>query len=532
MVVLAVCNNDMNKLFIGPWIGEFGVELLRWQSIARTVAQSRVWSEVIVATHPDRFFLYEDFADKFVAYKPKTIHTVGFGCIGHRDKNIHEDFINTECGDVWLNPQVEAETEKLYYPISACSPTYRNFSENVECNTKYYDLLIHARATNKSGHSFKNWSIANYNALIEALPPIWKIASIGAVDGAHKIKGTDDLRGVSLRNLASCFKGSGMVVGTSSGTIHYATHCGLPVVTWIGRDDRYNYYPVWNPFSAPICCLADWQPRPEVVAHKVLEMRKLIESQQQPVSMVVAGTICGGYREFVAEMADLNPQTHVTVWNACESQEVRGHPHILDFLPSINCFPKAFHRQDTQKTITDYNADSSCPVRVLTFQNIRLIDLSRSEEVQSARLIVIVIRDLANNIASLKSDELSLGRHSFLSQDFFEVIRTGEEYLREACGVTNVLGELKYKTVFISYNRWSNDLKYRKDIINVIKSYSDLDFSVLNTTLKATRNNEVWQKFSSDRSFWNAFGRRSTFELEKKLHLDCMPTYGDPPTIS
>jgi len=191
------------KLFIGPWIGEFGVELLRWQSIARTLAQSREWSEIIVATHPDRFFLYEDFATKFVTYIPNTIHAVGFTCAGHRDGSIHDRHINVVEGDVWLNPQLEADTEKHYYPISGCSSTYRNFSENLPKPRVTYDVLIHARATGKASQQFKNWSNIHFNAVVEALPRHWRIASTGAVTGAHKIKGTDDLRGIPLKELAA-----------------------------------------------------------------------------------------------------------------------------------------------------------------------------------------------------------------------------------------------------------------------------------------------------------------------------------------
>lgn len=518
------------KLFIGPWIGEFGVELLRWQSIARTVAQSRKWAEIIVATHPDRFSLYDDFATKFVPYMPQTIHTVGFGCKGHRSEEIHHRYIEEKQGDVWLNPQIEAETESHYYPISGCSSTYRNFATGSPAAKKRYDLLIHARATGKAGQQFKNWSNIKFNAVVEGLPRSWSIASIGAVTGAHKIKGTDDLRGISLKELASYSGAAKLVVGPSSGAIHYAMHCGAPVVTWIGAEDRYNYFPVWNPFEVPVCCLAGWQPEPEVVAYKIVEMRKLIESKAHPAEVLVVGSICSGYRTFVEWIAALQPHTRITTWNICETVEMTAYPELGEALPTRQCMPKTLHRHALSPCISEFNPQGRHAARILSFQGVSLHQLARLPEAMAAKRIVVVVRDLANTVASMKRDEHALRRESFLDRNLRHLMLGAKEYLMEAMSRTQSLAALSKKAVFVSYNRWHTDKIYRRQIAVSLgvkaQPISDLGLATDGLPPHETANNSRWRQFAADRRFWNLLCDSNTHDLERAFHGNAMANYG------
>lgn len=519
------------KLFIGPWIGEFGVELLRWQSIARTLAKSREWAEIIVATHPDRFFLYEDFASKFVPYVPHTIHTVGFGCKGHRGETIHERYIDEKQGDVWLNPQIEADTEKHYYPISGCRSTYRNFAAGTTAPKKRFDVLLHARATGKASQQFKNWSNLHFNAVVEALPNTWRIASTGSVTGAHKIKGTDDLRGIPLKELAAYCQTAKLVVGPSSGTIHYAMHCGAPVVTWIGQDDRYNYFPVWNPWDTPVCCLPGWQPEPDVVAHKIIEMRKLLESRLHPIEFLVAGSICSGYRPFIEWLAALLPQTRITSWNTCETEGMTSYPELGESLPSRHCVPKTLHRPALSASISEFNTQGRHAARIMSFQGVGLHHLARQPEAAAAKRIVVVVRDLANTAASMKRDEHALRRESFLDANFRHLIRSAKEYLLEAVGRTQSMTAISKKTVFVSYNRWHTDMIYRRQIaaalgIKVSQGVSDLGFATDKLPAHETANNTRWRQFAADRRFWNLICDPGTYELEQAFHGKAMADYG------
>lgn len=535
-------NKRTPKLFIGPWIGEFGVELLRWQSIARTLAQSREWSEIIVATHPDRFFLYQDFATKFVPCRPNTIHTVGHKCQGHIPQPIHTKHITVEEGDVWLDPNAKPETglnsERIYYPISACIPLYRDFGKDAPKPVKQYDILLHARATPKAGQKFKNWSSDHFNTLIEALPRTLKIASVGAVDGAHKIKGTDDLRGIPLNKLAGLCRTAKLMIGPSSGSIHFAMHCGLPVVTWISQEEKCNYYPVWNPFAVPLCCLTGWQPEPQVVLYKVNEMLRLLESRKHPVDLLVIGTKRSGHHGMIDWAARMQPGKRFVLWNDCVKAGMLSFPDESYSLPTASCLPKQLHKAAPVASLHEWNQGGRAAGRCLSFEGTSLQQLGELPEAKQAKKIVIVLRDLANTAASLKQGIPELQKIHFLHPEFQRLMERGREYLREALGKTNWLAGLGQKVVFVSYNRWHTNAAYRRQIAqqlglrgpepergNISDYVHVSSFQKSGTPAGMLDTLNRWKNFTGNRMFWNLVCDPETHALEQQFHGDAMPGY-------
>lgn len=530
------------KLFIGPWIGEFGVELLRWQSIARTLAQSRQWSEIIVATHPDRFFLYNDFATKFVPHRPNTIHSVGHKCHGHAPQPIHLKYIDMADGDVWLDanamPEIGKNTEHIYYPISSCVPTFRDFGSGSTRPRKTYDILLHARATPKAGQKFKNWPSTNFNALVEALPRNLAIASVGAVDGAHKIKGTDDLRGIPLTELAAHCRHAKLMIGPSSGSMHFAMHCGLPVVTWICQEEKCNYYPVWNPFDVPICCLSGWQPDPQVVLYKVTEMLRLLESRKSPLDMLVIGSKRSGHHGVIEWIARMQPTKRFVLWNDCVKDGVLSFPDEAYALPTPGCLPKQLHKAATAASVHEWNVNGRGTGRCMSFEGISLQQLKELPEARQAQRIVLVLRDLANTAASLKKGLPELQNTYFLHSDFQRLMERCREYLREALGKTNCLGELRSKVVFVSYNRWHTDPAYRRQIAcalglngrepgrGAVSDYVHVSsFQPTGTPAEQLETLTRWKTFVGNRMFWTLVSDPKTHLMEKQFHGKAMPDY-------
>jgi hypothetical protein len=531
------------KLFIGPWIGEFGVELLRWQSIARTLARSREWSAIIVATYPDRFFLYQDFATKFIPHVPQSIHTIGHKCYGHRAQPIHTKHISVDEGDVWLDPEAFSETgkitERTFYPLSACIPTHRNFGKNVPKPIKVYDLLLHARATPKSGQLYKNWDSANFKALVEALPNNLRIASVGSVTGAHKIKGTDDLRGIPLHQLVRYCSTAKLMIGPSSGSIHFGMNCGLPVVTWIGENEKHNYYPVWNPQNVPVCCLSGWNPSPDVVHRKVHEMLRLIESRQHRVEMLVIGTKRSGHHGVIEWLSRFQPLKRFILWNDCVSEDMMSYPDEAYTILTKDCYPKQLHSSHSKAiSIQEWNSNGRNAFRCLSFEGVPLSSVAKLPEAKEARKIILVVRDLANTAASLKTGIDRLTAKHFLHPDFRRVIGQAREYLREATGSTNWLKDFASKVVFVSYNRWHTDAKYRRDLAMQLGFGSrDVDrghvsdyahsssFQERGTEAKNLDTLARWTKYAESPPFWNLVCDAETHALEAKFHGDAMPAY-------
>jgi len=530
------------KLFIGPWIGEFGVELLRWQSIARTLALSREWAEVIVATHPDRFFLYEDFANKFIPYIPRTIHTVGFSCVGHQGEEVHSRYIDLSAGDIWLNPKITDNSVPAFHPVAGCRATFRNFAQKSSKPRHRFDILIHARATPKSNQQYKNWPVRNYNALVEALPSNLRIASVGAVDGAHKVKRTEDLRGIQLKELAEHCGAASLMIGPSSGTIHFALHCGLPVVTWLQEDERYNYFPQWNPLNTPLCCMHGWQPSAQIVLHKSLEMLRLLEGARSPVEMIIVGSKRSGHHALIEWISKLMPHNKIQLWNDCSSDDHSSFPYESSELPTKNAYPKMLHAHNAFNTVFEFNTEGRSRVRFLSFEGIRLSSLARLPECRSAKRIVIVIRDVANTAASLKRGIPCLEKKGFLHPDFTHLLSGVKEYLIEALGYSTQLSSLGSKVLFVSYNRWHVDAAYRCQIASTLglgrrdalrgtmSTFAHKSaFQDSSSAAESLNTLDRWSHFAGNRHFWNLVCDSTTHAMENAFHKTAMPTYANFP---
>ena len=94
----------------------------------------------------------------------------------------------------------------------------------------------------------------------------YSVACYGGLDNEY-IEGTTDLRGLPLIDLCGVLAKAKLAIGPSSGTLHLASLCGTPHVSWYGRAmtsmDRYQHY--WNPFSTPVTFINVPTPGHELV---------------------------------------------------------------------------------------------------------------------------------------------------------------------------------------------------------------------------------------------------------------------------
>ena len=58
-----------DTLFAGPWVGEFGWELMSWQGMVRKLAPR--YKRVIISCRPESQALYQDFATDFVVHQAR-----------------------------------------------------------------------------------------------------------------------------------------------------------------------------------------------------------------------------------------------------------------------------------------------------------------------------------------------------------------------------------------------------------------------------------------------------------------------------
>jgi hypothetical protein len=85
---------------------------------------------------------------------------------------------------------------------------------------------------------------------------------------------TIDLRGAPLEIQCAALGGARCALGPSSGTLHLASLCNCPHLTWsaIDRSVAIRYQEPWNPLGTRVRFLTTPEPDPEEVYSGVLEL--------------------------------------------------------------------------------------------------------------------------------------------------------------------------------------------------------------------------------------------------------------------
>lgn len=255
----------MRELLAGPWLGEFGWELMTWIPAIRRY--SRKFDGAIVVCKTGHDSLYRDFANTIIHSDPKAGDLPDRWLIN--GKKVHLKKAMVEC---FPNAELVMPRKKV------CDDWKREYIKyGMRCNEYAYDLVIHARAHTKYGQRSWNWPVPRYREVVKKLG-LGRVCSIGTV--AHHIEGTEDLRGIPLDHLCNILASSKVLLTPSSGPGHLASLCGCSHVImtdlkWqksIGGNNRDRYKRIWNPFGTK-CKILDhhnWQP-PVPVVLKALE---------------------------------------------------------------------------------------------------------------------------------------------------------------------------------------------------------------------------------------------------------------------
>ncbi|MAH48543.1 hypothetical protein CMI37_22140 [Candidatus Pacearchaeota archaeon] len=247
----------LSTLFVGPYSHEFGHELFSFQGYARKLSEycaDRLvpYEKVIVACRDSMKFLYEDFATDFLSIKEAEL--MGFS------KETRENLdLMTHVSESFCRASVRGGSGNFRHEQSFVR--YGKYKQALRIDDGApslwtYDLIIHARR--KKGRMSVNLSDEAYDVLFRELSSRYRVAFIGAEPDSHCPDGASDLRGIPLSELANTLASSRLVVGQSSGPIHFASLCNVPHLTWGGYRlrtfIRYAHY--WNPFST-LCYLLE-----------------------------------------------------------------------------------------------------------------------------------------------------------------------------------------------------------------------------------------------------------------------------------
>lgn len=253
----------MKTLLAGPWIGEFGWEVIKWVPFLRKYVKDRYYDKVYVLTRESSFPLYQDFSPEMIPHNTFG-NTKIYVCNNASPKIPYKILDEIDPDDVLI-----PSAGSMFGPPER----YLYFLYGEKNSNAVRNIIAHARSTNKTGSYRKNWSRDSWDLLVQKLQADGKtISFIGSPESSYCSPGCEDLRGESLSLIMDVLRSSDVCIGPSSGPMHLASCCGCPHVVWGDmrewnsgniKSNLYDRYKIlWNPFETPCEYISNdnWNP--------------------------------------------------------------------------------------------------------------------------------------------------------------------------------------------------------------------------------------------------------------------------------
>lgn len=258
----------MERLAAGPWVGEFGWELMSWQGYLRKLAKQ--FDEVIVCGQGGHDYFYRDFASEYIPYDRSGTKDCWWAARSPEDDKVIR------------NLRRKGRLIRPYGLIPFTEQTFIKFGDAAQ--GKAADILVHARRPigKRPGHA---WPLDKWDVLVERLRAAGlSVAAIGTA--ADCPKGAEDRRGLPMAHLVDDIAASALVIGPSSGPMHLASLCGTPHLVWTGTEhysairanNRMRYESKWNPLKTP-CHIVDefgWVPPVDALFNRIIRYHEQI----------------------------------------------------------------------------------------------------------------------------------------------------------------------------------------------------------------------------------------------------------------
>jgi hypothetical protein len=248
-------------LIAGPYLGEFGHELMEWQAWVRAQV-ARYW-EVHVITFPGREALYPGCQVH--------THDVPLEKAGYR----HGRFSPAE-----LKQMAHAKARELglkNYDILTAQHLCTRYHQKYILPAKwellrkdpvagrYRDLAFHFRMVQKEGHDQgRNYPLERCDEVAAACRKMgYSICCIGHPRYSYCPEGVEDLRSEDLEASLNAISSARLLAGELSGPMHLAQLCGVPILIWADGQWRLDTCEYWNVFHVPTYIVANDTHRPE-----------------------------------------------------------------------------------------------------------------------------------------------------------------------------------------------------------------------------------------------------------------------------
>jgi len=257
-------------LVAGPYVGEFGHELMDWQPWVR--AQVGRYAEVHVITYPGRDYLYP-------------------GC------RVHTHEVALESAGYkhgWFTPaELEAMARKkaaelglvnydLMTALNICTTYHQRFLLPAKFELlgrppaadEIRDVAFHFRQVKKAGpDQTRNYPLESCDQVVEfCRRRNLSFFCIGHPRYSYCPPGVEDRRAEDLATSVAAIRSARLLAGELSGPMHLAQLSGTAILIWADGQWRLDNCDRWNVFRVPTYIVANdtHRPKGEDVGQRIL----------------------------------------------------------------------------------------------------------------------------------------------------------------------------------------------------------------------------------------------------------------------
>lgn len=284
------------NLFAGPYVGEFGWELMQWQGFIR--ARRPYYESVHVLTYPGRDYLYEGC---HVHHHDIDLKTAGYR-YGILDRKKALQMIEKKVSEVGLESYDVFSTSLVCtrYHKAIWGQEFRLFKED-PLTTTLRDVIFHFRAVRKKGSdTYQDYSAAAADELVQrCLEHGLRVGCIGHPNYSYCPPDCEDYRSIDLRRTIAAMSTAHAIVGKNSGPMHLASLCGKPSIQWAEDQWRLDFSLRWNPFRVPIYIVSNTESQPspkfvcQAIVNALFDLQRKSNNFADPLFTVPAHQIAG-----------------------------------------------------------------------------------------------------------------------------------------------------------------------------------------------------------------------------------------------
>ena len=258
-------------LIVGPYVGEFGHEIMGFQSFVRWFR--RKYREVHVITYPGREPLYRGCVVHSHSFD---LRTAGYGYGRMADSEIRQyardfarsrqiasyDLFNTaHLHTRWHRRLLFGQEHEIIGPRQAVPPSHK--------------IVFHFRSIDKVGaDQTRNFRPDLAQAVCDLCRERgWQIACIGHPRYSLCPSGCEDCRTEDLEQTVAVISAGRLAAGELSGPLHLAAYGGRPILIWAPGAERIAFARKRNPFNVRIFVVRDdtTNPSPDEIVRKLQE---------------------------------------------------------------------------------------------------------------------------------------------------------------------------------------------------------------------------------------------------------------------